>query len=151
MRALTLYRPWAWALFHGKPVENRTWSPPASMIGEPIAIHAGRKWDKDGAEFVYRLLGPAAILPAARAEGIIGVAVLDRVISGCQLFPGEPIPPTDPLRGSPWYFGPFGWVLREQVELEVPVACRGALGLWVLPPDVEAAVRGQLEVKHAAG
>jgi len=42
MKALTLKQPWAWAVAHaGKDVENRTWKPPASVIGQRIAIHAG--------------------------------------------------------------------------------------------------------------
>jgi hypothetical protein len=151
MRALTLIRPWAWALFHGKPVENRPWPPPEAFIGETIAVHAGRKWDRDGAEFVYRRLGPVSHRPAARAEGIIGVATIDRVISGQPLLPGEPIPPTDPLRASPWFFGPYGWVLRDQRELATPVPCKGMLGLWTLPPEVEAEVRRQLETAGDRG
>lgn len=25
MKALSVQQPWAWAIFNGKPVENRTW------------------------------------------------------------------------------------------------------------------------------
>lgn len=42
--ALTLWRPWAWAIIHGpKRVENRTWKPPASFIGKRIGIHVFRQ------------------------------------------------------------------------------------------------------------
>lgn len=43
MKALTLLNPWAQAIaYWGKDVENRTWAPPASLVGERIAIHAGK-------------------------------------------------------------------------------------------------------------
>lgn len=51
MKALTLWQPWSWAIAHaGKRVENRTWAPPASVIGQRVAIHAGLRLDKAAAE-----------------------------------------------------------------------------------------------------
>mgnify|MGYP003560963222 CR=1 FL=1 len=42
MKALTLHAPWAHAVaWLGKPLENRGWPPPLSIVGERIAIHAG--------------------------------------------------------------------------------------------------------------
>lgn len=45
MRALTVRQPYAWAIFHGKDVENRTqaWS-----YRGPLAIHAGARWSDRG-------------------------------------------------------------------------------------------------------
>ena len=43
MKALTLTPEWAWAVTAlDKRVENRTWRPPERMIGQRIAIHAGK-------------------------------------------------------------------------------------------------------------
>jgi len=44
MKALSLSRPWAWAMFHGKDIENRTW--PTSYRGR-IIIHAALSWNKE--------------------------------------------------------------------------------------------------------
>jgi len=42
LHALTMEGPWAWSIFHlGRNVENRSWEPPESFIGQWIAIHAG--------------------------------------------------------------------------------------------------------------
>lgn len=42
MRALTLKAPWGTVIAkHGKDVENRSWKPPDSILGERIAIHEG--------------------------------------------------------------------------------------------------------------
>lgn len=43
-----------------------------------------------------------------------------------------------------WFFGPVGYVLRDVIALPTPVQCKGALGFWTLPADVEANVREQL-------
>lgn len=57
MKALTLWRPWPYAIFHlpphvAKRVENRSWKPPVTLIGHRIAIHAGKTWDEAGAVVV---------------------------------------------------------------------------------------------------
>lgn len=44
MQALTIWQPWASLIVHGfKRIENRTWAPPADLVGTTIAIHAGKK------------------------------------------------------------------------------------------------------------
>ena len=43
MRALTILQPWALCILDfGKMVENRTWRPPESLLGQRFAIHAGK-------------------------------------------------------------------------------------------------------------
>lgn len=50
MKALSIKQPWAWLIVNGhKDVENRTWK--TSHLG-PLAIHAGRKFDQLGYEWV---------------------------------------------------------------------------------------------------
>lgn len=145
LQALTLIRPWPWAIIHaGKPVENRTWAPPASLIGRPIAIHAGKKWD-DAAAGDIASAADLSVLPAeAQREGIVAVAIIDRVVRG-EWHPGS----KDPVLASEWYSGPVGWVLRDVVELREPVPCRGAQGLWPVPEDVIELVRKRYkEARH---
>ena len=50
------------------------------------------------------------------------------------------------VRSSPsrWFVGPFGWLLADVRALAAPVPCRGAQGLWAIPPDVETEVLRQL-------
>ena len=129
MKALTLWRPWAWALFHGKDVENRTWSPPASMIGQRIAIHAGKKYDAAGELFILNRLGLVAIPGAALVTGIIGVATIARVVTESS---------------SPWFGGPKGWVFEDHVPFPEAIRIGGAQGLWTLPREVEIFIRGAL-------
>src|SRR5688500_15197389 len=39
---------------------------------------------------------------------------------------------------SPWFFGPYGFVLRNPRRLARPVPCAGRLGFWTVPAEVEA-------------
>lgn len=116
MRALTIKQPWASAIAAGiKRVENRTWPPPARLIGQRIAIHAGKATDPEGIAFC-RQLGwePPVDLPKGV---IIATAIIDRVIDESD---------------DPWFQGPLGWVLRD-IEIIEPVSCNGKLGLWPIP------------------
>ncbi len=141
MKALTLIQPWAYAIAHlGKDVENRTWRPPASVIGTRIAIHAGAKFDR--------------------------AAATDLLVNGFSLNQGQPPAPSASTQSAivatakvtgfwtgdhdrPWYAGPVGWVLKDVVALPQPVPCKGALGLWTVPEHVEERVVEQVRDRLA--
>lgn len=87
MNVLTLWEPWAWAMAHaGKWIENRTWAPPATALGQPLVIHAAkRKPDQDMlAEIVdeYRRIPTNHGLPTAAFE-IEGATSVGRLAPGC--------------------------------------------------------------------
>lgn len=165
MKALTLWQPWAWAMaFAGKPVENRTWAPPHALLGQRIAIHAGKTMDEEALcdiadEFgvmptdwqppslVYERQGVKRVGQLARGA-VVAVGTLAGYV--CDDGNGRVMANhlgADVLRAaraSPWYQGPIGWIVVERIALPTPVSCRGAQGLWTLPPDVEAAVMRQI-------
>lgn len=151
MKALTLRRPWCWAICHGgKDCENRTWRPPASVLGERIAIHSGLRWDDDGCRFLVQChAGGTArksppLLPAQWPGGrIVATAVVRTCVQSdvhYQVYRDT--------RG-PWFTGPYGWILSDVRVLCEPVPCRGAQRLWTLPPDIEARVLGQEQEARA--
>jgi hypothetical protein len=153
MRALTLWQPWGWAIVAGhKPVENRPWPPPRNMVGEPFAIHAGKRWHEDGADAILDLIGLDEFPndPMVKAAGaVIGMATVDRVVrSNATAGFDDAHPGTLTDYERLWYFGPFGWVLRDVVRLAEPVPCRGFQMFWTLPAQVEAKVRSQVEASH---
>lgn len=149
MKALTLHAPWAWAICYlGKDIENRTWKPPAAMIGQRSAIHAGspsmwkfRKWWE-----VYNTLKRKQPHPkiwrsyeqifkctdeeyAANRDSFWFAIVATAVISEVR----EPQSADDG-----WHVaGQYGWVLTDVQVLHEPVKCKGALGLWTVPADIE--------------
>lgn len=48
MRAITIRQPYGWAIFNGKPLENRTRNIAGNYRG-PVAIHAALTWAPEGA------------------------------------------------------------------------------------------------------
>ncbi len=121
MKALTIQQPWAWAIAEGiKCVENRTWS--TSYRGE-LAIHAGKKWDEAGREFL-ECLGYTVPDDLPRGAIVAVVELVDVVPYGPRLFGSED------LLADPLATGPQCWLLENVRRLEQPIPCRGAQGLW---------------------
>lgn len=130
MLALSLRQPWLHTILKlGKRVENRTWSTP---YRGPILLHASKGMTK--------------------AEYYAVVEFVRRAFPGRELewsFPGYAELPRGGIVGrarivdcvtehaSPWFFGPYGFVLDDVAELPF-VACSGALGLFKVPDDVAA-------------
>jgi hypothetical protein len=57
MKAISLWQPWASLIACGaKPYETRHWAPPKELIGQPVAIHAAKKIDKEAALFAQDLM-----------------------------------------------------------------------------------------------
>lgn len=144
MKALTLWRPWSDAIIHGpKRVENRAWTPPRALLGEVIAIHAGKRFDEVAALGIavdFRIDWTPPMTDAESPQGIVGVARLRGWLDLRERHAQhEPGPDAWALRRSPWWAGPVGWWLDDVVAIE-PVPCRGAQGLWTVPADVAAIV-----------
>lgn len=109
MKAFTLWRPWTWAFIYvGKPLDNRTWHLPRSLLGQRVALHAGKTFSADTAW-------------SDHPTGIVATAVY----RGTAAARG--------LENDPWYCGPVGWVFDGIRGLPEPVPCRGARGLWTVP------------------
>lgn len=127
MKAITLVRPWPFAILHaGKRIENRSWTPHRFQlsVGSLLAIHAGSKWDQDGADWIDITFG---IDVPPKSEHVAGAIV------GIVRYAGIAYKSPDP-----WFFGPVGWVLEDVRAIE-PIPHRGALGLWT--PDDAAQIR----------
>lgn len=155
LRALTIIQPWAHLIVHGrKRVENRTWEPAARglRVGDYLAIHAGMAVDLSHWDRAYEVVpeeeplalrelvaGGVFIMPErARRDFIRGRVPLGAVVGVARLADVEDEEPDD----DPYWCGPWGWRLDEVVAIE-PVLCKGAQGLWTLPPEVLATVRAR--------
>lgn len=142
MRALTVVQPWAHAIIWGtpvgpKPVENRTWRPPAVVLGRRIAIHAGKKLDEDTCSEVGlapsdldfgAIIGTALCVGWLEERGKIGHAE-----HGFELLATQAL-------HSQFYWDGIAWLLTECQPIE-PIPYRGALGLWRVPSAVVARFR----------
>ncbi len=134
IKGLTVHRPWGYAIARlDKRVENRSWACWLNP-GDYIAIHNGQKWDRNGARFIREMNVSELMNPTEEtnpAGFIIAVARFDGNIKD-----------EDPGR-SPWFFGPYGWLLSDVVEIE-PVAAKGHQRLW----DLSDAVLQQVRLNH---
>jgi hypothetical protein len=133
LRALTLWRPWGVAIVrHGKRIENRTWAPPRWLIGKDIAIHNGKRVDREGIAALMSILRGERTAFAMDAQSLLGPEGAVIGVARVTGFVEE--------SASPWFCGPVGWTL-DNVRECAPIPCRGAQGLWMLPADVEEQVR----------
>src|SRR3954462_15938308 len=100
MRALSVRQPWASLIAHGhKLIENRSW---CTSYRGPLLIHAGQSVDREVGDRFEHLVGPTLLLP--RGGFVARVQLVEIVTSSA----------------SPWFSGPFGWVL----EAPERVRCR---------------------------
>jgi hypothetical protein len=146
MLALTVLQPWEWALSKGvKPVENRNWAPPKSLLGQYIALHAGKRIDEDGVPGFTEIAGTphvSARIQAVHGDRPLTLRMLPLGAITCVARLARVVTSGDDLseKARPWFFGPFGWVFEDVQEFEA-IPCRGFQKLWVIPPDVASRVR----------
>ena len=109
MKALSIKQPWAWLICKGyKDIENRDW--PTKFRGR-IYVHAGRRFDNAS----LRLLFESYLKQLNAFGAIIGeVDIVDCVTES----------------KSPWFVGPYGFVLAHPVLYKKPIPCKGKLGFF---------------------
>lgn len=116
MKTISLRQPWAWAIFHGKPVENRTWK---TQYTGCLLIHAAKTFDLKGYQW---LLKHGHLLDAEipKADKFVYGAVIGRVtMVACVVqYP------------SPFFFGPYGHVYTEPIEFINPIPHKGLLKMF---------------------
>jgi hypothetical protein len=169
MRALTVRQPWAYAIIHlGKDVENRSRNIAGSYRG-PIAIHAGKRLDTAALDEAARLAGHSVssligLMADAPLGAIIGVVdlvdvhpsdwcwetdlrrVRDLYRQDREAFDALPDSGAGGILGkvrvcSPWaHDGQCHLVLANPRPCE-PIPCKGRLGLWTVPDEVEAKIK----------
>lgn len=137
MLALTIKQPWASLIIHhGKDIENRTW--PTKVRGR-IAVHSsGRLEAREiqlAVEVAWKLkpssLQTSALNAIGRAPRDIGVIIGTVEIVDCVVW-----------ANSPWFSGPYGFVLRDPIILPEPIPFKGALGFWKVPDGLIEALCG---------
>lgn len=131
IKILSVRQPWAWAIVYaGKDIENRSW--PTKVRGR-VLVHAS-------------LYAPDSFdaMDVLDASGLRDVErwALDRKMTGSDIHNQRGgIVGSVEIDGcvteyaSPWFFGPFGFVLRDPRPLPFR-PMRGQLGFWDAPQDV---------------
>ena len=151
MRALTLHPPWAYLVPDPKAIETRNWT---TMYRGWLAIHVGRKWDRDGHRFanhpavnteLLRIL-PEIGWPAFPLSAIVAVGRIAGVI------PTERFrTPTDQALWGDYGPGRYVWILSDVQRLRAPIDCPGKQGLWDVPEEIVAQIRAEWKDQRTPG
>jgi hypothetical protein len=146
IKGLSLWQPWAslWAI-GAKENETRSW---ATRYRGLIAIHAAKTDPYLALKGVSTDIR-AAMLVALREAGVcpfgkafkdlpLGAIIGYGELVGCLLMTPELIAKQTPqeLLFGDWTPGRYAWEIKNRVLLPVPIPCKGAQGLWTVPPDV---------------
>lgn len=144
MKALTITQPWASAIVLGlKTIETRSWT--TSYRGE-IAIHAAKGYPAYAREFAEDELVEGRGLANPPLGAVIAVARLAAVKRAEDLLAEWGTDPRWTLEKMYGHYAPkcYGWVLEDVRPLVEPIACKGALGVWMLPANVASRVRQRI-------
>jgi hypothetical protein len=137
VRALSVQQPWAYAILHGKDVENRDWKGfPAVHLHTVIALHASqpdskRQFESDRAD-IHRISGGRIVVPPLPELPVKAVVGVFRVREGVR------------HSDSPWFNGSLlALVLDDVRAFREAISWNGSLGLWEVPGAVYNAMREQ--------
>lgn len=128
MKALSIRQPWAWLIVNGhKDIENRVWS---TRYTGPLLIHASKGMTRSEYDEVADMIanerpfmGMGIKLPdpnIIERGGIVGLAHCNGSVDQCV---------------SPWFFGPYGFVLSDAKTLPF-VPFKGMLGFFEVPDEL---------------
>jgi hypothetical protein len=128
-------------------------------MGQRIALHAGKGWDERAEQYLPPGMGTEWEPWLIKEEGIVGTAF----VAGWVHVDETGIPCGAWWEGadkanlavyreavsSPFFFGPYGWILEDVRELVRAVPCRGKQGLWHIPEELLPAVSAaEIRPKH---
>lgn len=122
MIALSIRQPWAWLILNGaKDIENRDWK--TNFRGR-VLLHVGKVMTRseyeDGLNHLLFYGGPQIDLPPMDQlvrGGVVGAVDIVDCVEHSE---------------SPWFFGPFGFVLRNPTPMPF-MPWKGKLGFFNVP------------------
>ena len=122
MKALSVRQPWAWLIVNGfKDIENRTWS--TEHRGR-IYIQAGKRIVSNDFPDQRDYFGKSGIIIPENIP--LGAIVGEVTITDC-------VDQSD----SPWFCGPYGFLLKDPLTYQVPIPYRGQLGFFeITDPEI---------------
>lgn len=88
-----------------------------------VAIHAGQQIEK------------GVVIPADMRDDLIFGSII-RVVDVVAVVTEHK---------SKWFSGPYGFVLKNPRELVQPIPCKGQLGFWNVPAELEELINKRLE------
>jgi hypothetical protein len=129
--AITVYQPWASLIAYSfKEFETRHWQPPQTLIGQLIAIHAGKKWTDQEKDWhkVYKQMFPEVREMPVPLGCIVAMCRLTEVVPSEMLV--ARINPREKATGN-FDPGRYGWRLEVVKRADPPIAAQGKQGIWM--------------------
>ena len=128
MKALSIRQPWAWLIVHGwngalKNIENRSWK--TNFRGRML-VHASKGMTR----YEYEI----AMLQACKISGVPVFPARSNFMRGGIVGSVE-IVDCVTQSDSPWFFGPYGFVMAEPKPLPF-TPLKGALGFFEVSPTL---------------
>lgn len=127
MKAISIRQPWAWLILNaGKDIENRGWK--TSFRGH-VLIHASKGMTRGE----YEDAETSSLLShvAGGGRGEIALPKFEELERGGIVGSAEIVDCVDASE-SPWFFGPFGFVMANPKTLPFQ-PMKGNLGLFDVP------------------
>lgn len=132
MRVISLWQPYASLIAQGqKQIETRSWPAPPSLIGQRIAIHAAKKWDRALRAVCQRFPFREDI---AHPEDLPrGAIIATAILTECRSTNGDWV---DDLSEREYEYGDyspdrFGWFLSDVECFLEPIPAQGKQGIWI--------------------
>jgi len=136
MRAISLWQPWATAIAVGvKRYETRHWAPPGTAFGQPLAIHAAKRWGPEERLFAAeeQMLG---VLPEEIPLGaIVAICRLQGWDDAYEMHKTGKISPLE-FRFGNYAPNRYAWILTDVVALPEPIPFKGAQGFFNVPDEL---------------
>ena len=107
-----------------KNIENRSWKLPAWFkVPQRIYVHSGKREDDSEATFKF-------LFEKGLATPIVALCLFSSKLGRGAIIGEVDIIDCVEKSDSPWFVGPYGFVLANPVSYEKPIPCRGKLGFF---------------------
>jgi activating signal cointegrator 1 len=142
---LSIIQPWASLIAIGaKRIETRSWK---TDYRGPVAVHASKNFPDWSLCFHEPFRSALNEFRDTYSITIpTGAIIATATIADCV--PVDLVPPdllTEQERAFGNYMpGWYAWILGEVKRLQQPIQCRGALGLWTVPTEIEEQLDGAI-------
>ena len=136
MKAITLHQPWAALVACGaKNTETRSWHPPKNLLGQRLAIHAGKKSVKIPAGAFAQAVD-SCLGKGWRSKEAFGAVIATAKLKKVKKITGkEDISKKEILFGD-YAPGRWMWQLADIKKVEPPVITRGYQKIWNLKEKI---------------
>lgn len=115
MKALSILQPWAWLIANGhKDIENRVWR---TNYRGGFLVHAGKRWGAEQRADVAFVRAEFPQIPLPESFDLGGLVGQARIVDCVE------------DHGSPWFNGPFGFVIAGASPLPF-TPCKGMLNFF---------------------